>query len=335
MRREPTLSVVLPNYNHAHFIGEALTAIAEQSIQPNEVVVIDDASTDDSVEVVQEFVKRRPVVRLLRNPKNSGVVSAMNRGLGMATGDYIYLAAADDKILPGFFEKSIALLQAHPRASLCSALSVLADVDLRRLGRLPAEPPFPDARFIEPAEILARLRHGESWFMGNTTIYRTEALRESGGFREELGPFADGFASRALALRHGACFIPEELAVWRRSPSGFATSTSRKPEAVEKIIAGARALMLGPYAALFPSDYVESWTKTARHDAALGAVEGGDLDALRGALGPLSAADRLFLKAYPRLGPARIGAAKLYLLLKFKPKTLGPTILGKLGLRAR
>ena len=335
MRREPTFSVVLPNYNHAHYIGEALTAIVEQSIKPNEVIVIDVASTDNSVDVIQEFVRRWPFVRFLQNQKNKGVVFTLNRGLQLATGEYVLFTAADDKILPGFFDKSLALLKAHPSASLCSTLSVLTDVELRRLGRLPAEPPISSARYIGPAEALKLFRHSDSWIMGNATIYRTDALREGGGFREELGSFCDGFTSRMLALRHGACFIPEELAVWRRSPSGFATSTGRKPEAVEKIIADTRALMLGPYAALFPKDYVESWTKRTRHDTALGAVESGDLDALRSALGSLSAADQIFLKVYSRLGPAQKWAAKLYLLLRFKPETLGAVILGKLGLRER
>ena len=65
----PTLSVLVNNYNYARFIGEALEAILNQSYRPSEVIVVDDASIDNSVEIIHQFVKRDPIVHLVKNEK--------------------------------------------------------------------------------------------------------------------------------------------------------------------------------------------------------------------------------------------------------------------------
>jgi glycosyltransferase involved in cell wall biosynthesis len=68
-----TLSVIMVNYNHGKFIGEALDAILSQSYRPMEIIVIDDASTDNSLEIIQQFVRRDLIIRLIRREKNMGV----------------------------------------------------------------------------------------------------------------------------------------------------------------------------------------------------------------------------------------------------------------------
>ena len=113
-----TLSVILPNYNHAQYVESALQALVDQSTPALEVIVIDDGSTDASVEVVENFSKRYPYVRVLRNDRNQGVVASMNRGIQAAKGEFLFFASADDLVLPGFFEHSLLLLARHPNARL-------------------------------------------------------------------------------------------------------------------------------------------------------------------------------------------------------------------------
>src|SRR5437868_7050033 len=115
----PTLSVIMPNYNHGHFLPEALDAILSQSWPADEVLIVDDASTDDSVEVIEGFARKHASVRLLRNERNMGAVYSGRRVFDAATGDYLYPSAADDRVQPGFFAKSMELLAQHPQAGLC------------------------------------------------------------------------------------------------------------------------------------------------------------------------------------------------------------------------
>src|SRR2546422_7177434 len=97
----PTVSVVMTNYNYKRFLPEALAAIVQQSYRPHEILIIDDASTDDSVEIIKQFQREHSNIRLIRNDRNMGVLHNANVLFKMAAGDYVYGAASDDRILPG------------------------------------------------------------------------------------------------------------------------------------------------------------------------------------------------------------------------------------------
>ena len=114
----PTLSVLMPSYNHARHLGQALAAVLRQSERPIEVLVVDDASTDGSAALVEQFARLDGRVRLLRNDRNRGAVFSLNRALAEARGDYVYGAAADDLVLPGFFRKALRLAALHTHAGI-------------------------------------------------------------------------------------------------------------------------------------------------------------------------------------------------------------------------
>src|SRR6185436_11843228 len=101
----PTLSIIIPNYNHGHCLPVAVNAILQQSAQPLEVIIIDDGSTDQSVEIIQELARRHPVIQFHHNEKNEGVLFTINRGIDLARGEYVFSSSADDEILPSFLEK--------------------------------------------------------------------------------------------------------------------------------------------------------------------------------------------------------------------------------------
>jgi hypothetical protein len=92
--------------------------------------------------------------------------------------------------------------------------------------------------------------------MGNTTILRRQPLLAVGGFPSELRSYTDGFIYRVLALRHGACFIPEPLAVWRRFDAGYATSTSRNEEAMAQVLVAVNKRMKSDFPDLFPAELI-------------------------------------------------------------------------------
>src|SRR5437763_570789 len=98
MTNAPTLSVVFPNYNDARFLPQQLESMLKQSYQPKEIIIIDDASTDNSIEIINNYIARAPHSRLIRNDRNMGVEHNINRLIDEATGDYLYLGAADDAV---------------------------------------------------------------------------------------------------------------------------------------------------------------------------------------------------------------------------------------------
>jgi len=271
-----TLSVAILNFNHGRFLPDALQAILKQSRAPNELLVIDDASTDDSWRVIEALVDRNASVRAVRNERNRGVIANLNDALERLNGDLVLFAAADDIVLPDLFEDSVALLSRYPEAALCSALSLRMDTDGTHLEPYRSPLPLAEPGFLSAARCAELLVRYDSWFMGNTTIYRRAMLEAIGGYRPELGSFCDGFACRLLALRHGACFVPEARAIWRLSESGYSAATRANHRAAGAIRREALRLMGGEYASDFPPAYAERWARRSQY--AILATPGGSCD---------------------------------------------------------
>lgn len=257
----PKLSVVLLNYNHARYLPEALGALVAQRYEPVEIIAIDDGSTDDSLEILERFAKADPRIRLLSNEKNRGIFYSVDRFLEASSGEYLYFAAADDRVLPGLFDRSMRLLAGHPEAGLCSALSGVMTGAGEYRGLVHTAVISRTECFLPPAQALATLRRHGSWILGNTSVYRKAAFIEAGGLIPELHGFCDGFTELVLALKHGVCFIPEPLAVWRKMSGSYAHTTSADLETMLDITRTAARLMRTRYRDVFPADYVEDWTR--------------------------------------------------------------------------
>ncbi|MFN0055428.1 MAG: glycosyltransferase family 2 protein [Planctomycetales bacterium] len=228
---KPTLSVLIPNYNHGRYISDNLDAILGQSHPPDEVIIVDDGSTDDSMSVINHYAQQDSRIRVYRNERNMGVVYTLNRALHLAKGDYCYGGAADDRVRPGFFEKAMNLLKMYPEAGLCYGYGSEFDSETGRVSEYPIR--LTDApRYLPPDELakaLARISvPGHSVTVpGNSTLWkRTEFLR-TGGYREELRWHSDWFALQVVALRNGACFIPESLVYTRMERTSYSQAGQR------------------------------------------------------------------------------------------------------------
>lgn len=254
------LSVVLTSYNYARFLPAALAGLADQTRLPDELIVIDDNSSDDSVAVIASFLGRFADARLVRNSRNLGTIANLNRGLELARGEVIYFAAADDITYPTLLERGVALLEVHPTAALFSARSDIIDVDGASEGMLATATPLREPGFISPDAVAAQLMRDDNWLTGNTTIYRRDTLIAAGGFCAELGSFCDGYASRLLALRHGACFSPEVLGAWRRHAGGYAWSETADWAKTRNLVAAVQRRIEADGDA-FPSGYAHRWTQ--------------------------------------------------------------------------
>lgn len=256
------LTAILPNYNHAEYLPHALNALLAQTRPADELIVIDDASTDNSVTILEDYVRRYPNIRLVRNADNLGTARNMNRGLEMAAGDVVYFAAADDVAYRSLFETGMALLESCPDAALFSARCEIIDRSGQVTESLPTPMPLADTGFIAPDRVIKELLRDDSWFVGCTTLYRRARLIEAGGFSPELGAFCDGYASRLLALKHGACYAPAILGGWRRMEGGFAWSQTVDRNSMMDVTRIGEKKMQDT-GGIFPPNYIHRWK--ARH----------------------------------------------------------------------
>src|ERR1700738_3854186 len=116
----PRVSVVIPNYNHARYLRQRVDSVLQQSYQDFEVILMDDCSTDDSRIVISEYAND-PRIRISLNEKNSGsAFKQWNKGVGLARGEYVWIAESDDYADPHLLETLVSRLEAEPRAVFCS-----------------------------------------------------------------------------------------------------------------------------------------------------------------------------------------------------------------------
>jgi glycosyltransferase involved in cell wall biosynthesis len=220
-----TLSAVLPNYNHAKLVGRALQALTSQERAPDEIIVIDDASTDDSIAVIEHFAASAPSINLLRNQSNLGVIATLERGLRAARGTYVYFAAADDFVLPGFFQTALRRLYANPDLGLFCGRTILIDGRTNRpLGMRPAVWPRMNAGRVDPTRVRRLLKTTDNWILTGASVFRRDSVLWAGGFDDQLGTFADGVLGRKIALKFGFFFETKPVATW----AIFSDSQSRR-----------------------------------------------------------------------------------------------------------
>lgn len=232
----------MPNYNYGHYIGKMLESVFSQSFPATEVVVFDDASTDDSVAVIRGFMRKHPNLRLIQNETNIGPISAAKRLQTAVSGDYLFACASDDWLLPSFFEKSMELLSQYPQAGLCCTDCLVFDgkqyiINKKYLSN--------HATYLPPNEVLKHYqREFNTPFSIHTTILNRQMLLSVGGYRQELEWAADLFAYSVLSFRHGICYVPEMLTVVRRHEHQYgikmARQTNLERRVIEKVIKAAR-----------------------------------------------------------------------------------------------
>ena len=123
---QPTLSIVIPSYNSADFIEETMTSVLAQEGVDMEVIVADHTSSDGTWERLAPFA-RDPRVTLVRTEAGGGAERNFNRVSELATGRYVKLVCGDDVLLPGVLARQVALLEAHPEASVVACQRDLVD----------------------------------------------------------------------------------------------------------------------------------------------------------------------------------------------------------------
>lgn len=111
MENKPLVSIITPAYNCAKYIGETINSVLSQSFKYWEMIIVDDFSSDDTVKVVEEFVKRDKRIVLLKQETNLGCARARNRGLKSAKGRYITFLDGDDLLDSNYLESQLAFIK--------------------------------------------------------------------------------------------------------------------------------------------------------------------------------------------------------------------------------
>lgn len=206
------VDVMVTCYNYGRFLRQCAESVLTQSFRDLRVVIIDDASTDETPQVCAELAAGDPRVQIVRHPENLGAGPTFNQCIDLAQADYLIGISADDLLLPGALATAVALLDAHPEVGV--AFGAWRHYQT-------GEAPSPvsggpkGAAIADPAWVVERLARS-NFISTCATVVRTAVQKRLGHFRLDLPHAADLEMWLRFALDGPVALIRTPLALYRR-----------------------------------------------------------------------------------------------------------------------
>ncbi|OQC55476.1 MAG: Chondroitin synthase [Verrucomicrobia bacterium ADurb.Bin018] len=229
----PLISVVVPSYNQGAFIRQTIESCLAQDYRPFEIIVMDGASTDNTVQVLQSF-GQRPELQWV-SEKDDGVVDAVNKGLRRARGEICAIQSSDDYYLPGAFSHAAATFARQPAAGL-----VFGNVDrVDVAGQLLFSP-------RQPAYSLARLLAREVFVYQAAAFFRRDLALQLGGWNPRIPHVPDTDLWYRLAFHAEVVQLRSALAACRTHPGQRDTHLVAIYDEYLQMLAESRELVTAP-----------------------------------------------------------------------------------------
>lgn len=216
MSSMPLVSVIIPTYNRAYIVGEAIDSVLSQTYPHVEVFVVDDGSSDNTTEVLRSFGRRIQVVR----QQNAGPAAARNRALEAAQGEIITFLDSDDLWLPHYLGRQISVLHRAGNlvpCSLCNAwIETPGEKRVTSFDVALMFPPWDEGIWLNVPEVVAT----RPVMFNQMAAIRRSSLQAVGGFNPAMHFWEDFDLEFRLSLRGPWAFIREPLVIYRRNTPG-------------------------------------------------------------------------------------------------------------------
>lgn len=236
----PQVTVIIPSYNHAAYLPACIESIQNQTFTDWQMILIDDGSTDDSVEIARTIAQSEPRLQVHQNPQNLGTYGTEQRGLDLSESQYVAIMNSDDVWSPGKLERQITQLEADPTLVLSYCLGSLIDDQGQEI---PGHSVHADWPTNSPQNPLPWLLY-ENRILASGVLWRREVLR----FETTCRYSGDWVALLEAATRGPFGCIPENLTFWRQHDTNSyrlsirqAAEEIRVREAIHRQISSFRA----------------------------------------------------------------------------------------------
>ncbi len=217
----PTISIIIPAYNAERTILETIASVQQQTFSDFELIVINDGSTDRTLEVLQSIQDERLKIF---SYENGGLPTARNRGISHASGEFIALLDADDLWTPDKLELQLAALQQHPEAGVAYSWTYFMNEKEGGRSFHPCEPVFFEGN------VYAKLLIGDFIYNGSNTLIRRQAIDSVGEFDPALKSCEDWEYWVRLAAHWNFVLVPKHQIFYRR----FSGAMSSKVEVMKE-----------------------------------------------------------------------------------------------------
>lgn len=207
-----SISVCIPTYNQGRYLAQCINSVLGQSLLPDEIIVSNDCSTDDTRTVLEELTQAHPRLRVIHQPHNLGMVANTNHCLREARTDIVVKLDSDDCLLPTYVEQLAGLLRQHPGAGYAHAAVREMDTNghagkVRRLFR---------ASGMQPAEAALRAASSGYRVAANIIMFRKAALEAAGYITSNVKFGEDFYLSVEMAdAGYGNVYADQVLSCYR------------------------------------------------------------------------------------------------------------------------
>ena len=206
------VSIVILTRNRAALLEQALRSALAQTLQPIEIIVVDNASTDGTRELVARYAKNDSRIRYHLFAAPGQICAARNAGAQMASGAYVAFLDDDDWWQPNKLERQVTLLEQHPEAALVYAWARMVDASGQFLGLMPPQPSANTYRELCEADFIGGV---------SVALMRTQTFLQAGGFRPSMAGAEDYDLWIRLSRRGRIMAVEEPLIIHLRQPRSF------------------------------------------------------------------------------------------------------------------
>jgi hypothetical protein len=224
----PTLSVTVLNYNYGGYLPGCLDSILNQTFRDFELIVIDDCSKDNSLDVVKPYLTDRRV-RLVAHPANVGYGGSLIEGTEIQSGgEFVMVISADDLVRrPDAFERQVGLLRANPSATFCFSGY---ERFLHETGKVVKEQHSYEGDRLIPGPVFLReyLTRQDTQVLHSGTMLRRSAYVRAGGYRRDLRMTLDFAMWPVLALQGDVAYCDQSLYAYRTHATQMSSSFKKQ-----------------------------------------------------------------------------------------------------------
>ena len=258
------LSLFTPNYNHAQYLEEKIESMIHFPIRPREYLIIDDASTDNSWEIIQRYTQKHSWIKAIKNEENQGkTTNNLKKALTTCSGDIMHGTAADDLTLPGAFEQVQEAYEEYPNVGVYFGPMHQMSEDKVIMETLTPNN-FTKNTYIAPGDFIEKYisHQSASFSLGAGTYYNRKALLKMGGHPAQVRSWRDTLGTWLLALQYGAYYIHQPVAAYRYLETSISsTDTNNYGNVVENVYQATQLMGSSEYKRLFPHNFVMNWAK--------------------------------------------------------------------------
>ena len=248
----PLVSVGIPTYNAERYLRESIESVLAQTFKNFELIIIDDASNDQTWDIAQAYAHKDPRVSAVRNSKTLGLVANFNRCIELAKGRYVCVWHQDDVMEPQNIEKKVALLEANPQVGFVHSNVSLIDAQGRVLSEHWESDSTRDYICSGLDFFLKMIEPGKNYVCCPSVLARRECYEKLGRFRSELYFTCDWEMWMRLSLYYDVACLGAPLVHFRRHQGSESYRIERTVSEIEQELL-AKCLVLSDHGHRIPN----------------------------------------------------------------------------------